>query len=167
MIHLLPRNLGAVVREAVLSEINRDPAVHPAEVGVAAGDGVVTLTGYVESRDEKVAIERAAKRVAGVRVIANELQVTGGTAPSDTHIAREALHALRNNRAVPVSVQAVVSNGAITLEGTVSSMHQRLAAEFAVKYIEGVKGVANDITVEVDAPAAVEGRVEGRTLWHV
>ena len=56
---------------------------------------------------------------------------------------------LRNNRMVPVTVQAVVSDGFITLDGTVSSMYQRVAAESAVKYIHGVKGVANDVSLEI------------------
>ena len=149
MVHLLLRNPGAVVRDAVLREIDSDPAFHNSEVNVGAEDGLVTLTGRVVSRGIKVAAERAAKRIPGVRIIANDLDVKSCREQIDTDIAREALHGLRNNRMVPVTVQAVVSDGFITLDGTVSSMHQRVAAESAVKYIHGVKGVANDVMLEI------------------
>lgn len=165
MIQLLPRSSGAAVRDAVLREIDGDPAIRESEVAVAAEDGLVTLAGCVASRGVKVAVERAAKRVPGVRIIANDLHVKGGRERSDTDIARDALHCLRNNRAVPLTVQAVVSDGCITLDGTVTALHQRLAAECAVKYIQGVRGVANDITLEAPPLPPAEGPVEGRTPW--
>jgi osmotically-inducible protein OsmY len=135
--------LGVMVREA----LNGDPTVHGDEIGVAVEDGVVTLAGNVASLREAVAAERAVKRVGGVRSIANALHVKAGNARTDTDIAREALHRLRNNVAVPLSVQAVVRDGYITLDGTVSWMHQRAAAENAVRYLTGVKGVANQIVI--------------------
>ena len=167
MLLLMPRGFGAGMRDAVLREIESDPAVRQSEVGVTAEDGLVTLTGYVGSRGLKVAVERAAKRVPGVRSIANDLHVTSGREQTDTGIAREALRRLRNNRAVPLSVQAVVSDGFITLDGIVSAMHQRLAAERAVKYIQGVKGVANDIALEAPQQPPVEAPAEGSSPWHV
>jgi osmotically-inducible protein OsmY len=166
MIHLLPRNDGAAVRDALLREIDSDPAIRDSEVAVAAEDGLVTLTGCVGSRGVKVAAERAAKRIPGVRIIANDLHVKGGRERSDTDIARDALHCLRNNRAVPLSVQAVVCDGFITLDGIVSGMHQRLAAECAVKYIRGVTGVRNAITLEAPPRPRVEAPAEGRAPWH-
>jgi osmotically-inducible protein OsmY len=135
--------LGVMVREA----LNGDPTVHGDEIGVAVEDGVVTLAGNVASLREAVAAERAVKRVGGVRSIANALHVKAGNERTDTDIAREALHRLRNNVAVPLSVQAVVRDGYITLDGTVSWMHQRAAAENAVRYLTGVKGVANQIVI--------------------
>ena len=165
MIHLLPKNAGAEVREAVLREIDSDPAIRESEVAVAAEDGLVTLAGCVGSRGVKIAVERAAKRVPGVRIVANDLHVKGRRERSDTDIARDALHCLRNNRSVPLTVQAVVSDGFITLDGTVTAIHQRLAAECAVKYIQGVRGVANDITLETPDLPPVEGTVDGRASW--
>lgn len=162
MLHLLPRNPGAVLRDAVIREIHSDPALCQSEVDVAAEDGLVTLSGWVGSRGIKVAVERAAKRIPGVRIVANDLRVTRPSEHTDTDIAREALHGLRNNRTVPETVQAVVSDGFITLDGTVRSLHQRMAAESAVKYIQGVKGVANDVTLE----SSVEASCEGRAIWH-
>ena len=135
------------LRDAVLAEIDGDPAVHAWEVGVTAEDGVVTLTGTVESLGMKLAAERAAKRVEGVRSVANDLRVRGRNERTDTDIARDAVHHLRNNVSIPLTVQAVVRDGYITLDGTVSWMHQRAAAETAVKYLAGVKGVANEIVI--------------------
>lgn len=166
MIHLLPRNSGAVVRDAVLGEVDGDPAIRESEVAVAAEDGLVTLAGCVGSRSVKVAVKRAAKRVPGARIVANDLHVKGGNERGDTDIARDALHCLRNNRAVPLTVQAVVSDGFITLDGTVTAIHQRLAAECAVKYIYGVKGVANDIALETPCQLPVKRPDEGRAPWH-
>ena len=161
MIHLLARNSGAAVRDALLREMDSDPVIRESAVAVAAEDGLVTLVGCVDSRDVKIAAERAAKRIPGVRIIANDLHVTGRPERSDTDIARDALHRVRNNRAVPASVQAVVSDGFITLDGTVSGMHQRFAAECAVKNIPGVKGVNNDITLETPPRPSVKAPVEG------
>src|SRR5262249_48873886 len=135
--------LGIMVREA----LNGDPSVHGQEIGVAVEDGVVTLAGNVASLGEAVAAERAGKRVDGVRSVANALHVKAGDERTDTDMAREARHRLRNNVAVPLTVQAVVRDGFITLDGTVSWMHQRAAAENAVRYLSGVKGVANQILI--------------------
>ena len=135
------------LRDAVLAEVDSDPAVHAWEIGVTAEDGVVTLTGTVDSLAMKVAAERAVKRVDGVRSVANDLRIRARNERTDTDIARDAVHRLRNNVAIPVTVQAVVRDGYITLDGTVTWMHQRAAAELAVKYLAGVRGVANEITI--------------------
>jgi len=136
-----------VLREAVVSELAADPGVSEIEIGVAVEDGVVTLTGHVESLQARVAAERAVKRVRGVRSVANDLLVKLQGERTDTEIARDALHRLRNNLAVPPEVQAVVTDGYITLDGTVSWMYQRVAAENAVKHLPGVRGVSNEITL--------------------
>jgi osmotically-inducible protein OsmY len=135
------------LREAVVNELAADPAVRGIEIGVAVEDGVVTLAGHVESLQARVAAERAVKRVDGVRSIANDLLVKQQGERTDTEIARDALHRLRNNVAVPAEVQAVVSDGCITLDGTVSWMYQRVAAENAVRHLPGVKRVSNEITL--------------------
>ena len=135
------------LRQAVVSELAADPDVRGIEIGVAVEDGVVTLTGHVESLQARVAAERAAKRVAGVRSIANDLLVKRLGERTDTEIAREALHRLRNNVSVPPEVQAVVSDGCITLDGVVSWMYQRVAAENAIRHLRGVKRISNEITL--------------------
>jgi len=148
MVYLLPRSLGAAVRDAVFLELETDATADPGAVAVAAEDGIVTLTGHVGSHGVKVAAERAAKRVAGVRIVANDLHVASVQEHTDTAIAREALRRLRDNRSVPASVQAVVSLGRVTVDGIVSGMHQRLAAEAAVRGIPGVTEIVNDIALQ-------------------
>jgi len=135
------------LREAVLNELAADPGVRGIEIGVAVEDGVITLTGHVESLQSRIAAERAVKRVDGVRSIANDLLVKQQGERTDTEIAREALHRLRNNVSIPPEVRAVVSNGCITLDGTVSWMYQRVAAENAVRHLRGVNSISNDITL--------------------
>jgi osmotically-inducible protein OsmY len=140
-------SIEETLREAVVSELAADPSVRDIEMGVVVEDGVVTLTGHVESLRARIAAERAVKRVDGVRSIANDLLVKQLGERTDTEIAREALHRLRNNVSVPPEVQAVVSNGCITLDGTVSWMYQRVAAENAIRHLRGVKSISNEITL--------------------
>ncbi len=147
MVYAVAESVSETLRDAVLDELDGDPSVHAWEIGVAAEDGLVTLTGTVESAGYKVAAERAAKRVEGVRSVANDLRVRTWNERTDTDIARDAAHRLRGNVAVPETVQAVVSDGYVTLDGTVAWMHQRAAAETAVKYLRGVKGVENTIRI--------------------
>ena len=147
MVYAVAESVSEALRDAVLAELDADPAVHAWEIGVAAEDGVITLTGIVETQAFKVAAERAVKRVDGVRSVANQLRVRASNERTDTDIARDAAHRLRNNVAVPPTVQAVVSDGYVTLDGTVTWIHQRAAAESAVKYLRGVKGVENAIRI--------------------
>jgi osmotically-inducible protein OsmY len=135
------------LRDAVVAELSRDHNVDVWRIGIDAEDGVVTLTGSVEFLAMSVAAERAVKRVPGVRSIANDLHLRTATERTDAEIAHEALHHLRNNVAIPLSVQAVVREGVITLDGTVSWLHQRAAAESAVRFLAGVTRVVNDITI--------------------
>ena len=143
---LLARPSEALQHEVLLA-LKMDPTVDDQEIGVSAEDGIVTLTGNVPSLKASVAAERAVKRVGGVRSVANNLHVKAADEHTDTDIARDALHHLRNNVSIPLSVQAVVRDGWITLDGAVTWMHQRAAAENAVRYLSGVKGVSNEITL--------------------
>jgi osmotically-inducible protein OsmY len=136
------------VRDAVLFQLDWEPDFNAASVGVAVDDGVVTLTGYVESYAAKLGAERAAKRVYGVRAVANELQVKLPDERNDTDIAHDCVQALRSRVTVPPEVKVTVRYGHVILEGTVEWMYQRLAAENAVKYIRGVRGVANEIKMK-------------------
>jgi len=135
------------LRDAVLDELALDAGVGAREIGVAVEDGIVTLTGNVASVEARVAAERAVKRVAGVRSIASDVHVKHTGERTDTDIARDALHRLRNNVAVPLDVQVVVRDGFVTLDGIVSWLFQRVAAENAVRHLRGVKGVSNEITL--------------------
>ena len=145
-IGLAARSADALAHD-VRAALAFDAVLDGEDIGIAVEDGVVTLTGNVESLRDAVAAERAVRRVDGVRSIANDLHVKSRDERTDTDIAREALHRLRNNVAVPLSVQAVVRDGHVTLDGTVSWMHQRAAAENAVRYLSGVTGVSNQILI--------------------
>jgi osmotically-inducible protein OsmY len=136
------------LREAVQAQLEWDSSVDAGAVGIAAADGVVTLTGYVDTYAEKLEAERAVKHVRGVRVVANDLQVRLRLDRTDTDIATDAARALSLRATVPAGVQAVVHNGHVTLTGTVSTLFQKVVAEHALRYIKGIKGIANRIDVK-------------------
>ena len=139
------------LQQDVLRELAWDPSVDAAHVGVAVKDGVVTLTGHVPSYADKWASEKAAKRVHGVKAIANELEVRlpGSSKRTDEDIATSAVNALRANISVPAEqIKVIVENGWVTLEGEVNWQFQKDAAESAVRYLPGVTGVTNLITVK-------------------
>jgi osmotically-inducible protein OsmY len=135
----------------VLDELAWEPSVNAAEIGVSAKDGIVTLSGYVSSYAERYAAEDAAKRVYGVKAIANELKVKlpGSSIRSDEDIAATAVRALESNVFVPADkIRVTVRDGWLTLEGTVEWQYQKHAAERAVRYLTGVKGVTDLITIQ-------------------
>jgi osmotically-inducible protein OsmY len=148
------------VRDAVMRQLEGDPRVDAGAIGVSATSGVVTLGGFVDSYAGKLAAERAAKRVRGVRAVANELQVRLRLARADDDIARDAARALELRSAVPEGVQAVVHEGHVTLTGTATWAFQREAAEKAVRHVRGVLGVANRIEVRpLTSPGDVRHRI--------
>jgi osmotically-inducible protein OsmY len=134
-------------REAVMRQLEADPRVDASEIGVSATDGAVLLSGFIDTYEGKLAAERAAKRVRGVRAVANDLQVKLRLARTDDDIARDAAHALQLRKAIPDKVQAAVHQGHVTLTGTVSWLFQREVAEEVVRYLPGVVQVINRITV--------------------
>lgn len=152
------------LQQDVLRELKWEPSIEAAHVGVAVKDGVVTLSGHVPSYAEKYAAERAAKRVHGIRAVANELTVKlpGTSERTDEDIAEAAVRALRSNTLVPDNkVQVLVSHGWVTLEGQVEWQYEKNAAEDAVRYLTGVKGVSNLITVEPRvSPSELKSRIE-------
>lgn len=149
------------LRDAVMHQLDSDPQVDASLVGVSAQEGVVTLSGYVNSYAEKLAAERSCRRVFGVRALANELEVKLAVERIDPDIARQALDALRNRIDVPPGIAVTVRNGHLTLSGVVEWMYQKAAAERAVKYLRGVKGVFNQITL---SPSAVPMDVQKRII---
>ena len=151
----------------VQEELQWDPSVDASQIGVAATQpGIVTLTGTVATYAEKVSAERAAKRVSGVRVVANDIEVQpiGSMKRTDTDIAQAVLRGLDWDIAVPhEKIKARVDDGWVTLEGEVGLQFQRAAAENAVRRLSGVRGVANQIRLQVRPsvqPAAVKDRIE-------
>jgi osmotically-inducible protein OsmY len=148
------------LQEQVLRELRFDPRVDASKIGVTArADGVVTLTGTVETYSEKLAAEEAAKRVAGVRAVANDIEVVipGTARRSDTDIAERALSALRMRSTPLEKIKVIVKNGWVTLEGEVEYYYQKQEAERAVSALAGVTGVTNNIRVR---PLAVPMKEE-------
>jgi osmotically-inducible protein OsmY len=130
------------VKPEVEAELQWDPSVNAAGIRVAVKEGVVTLSGRISTLAEKYAAARAAARVDGVRVVANELEI--GLLPadqrSDEEIARAVANTLAWNTSIPIdSIKAQVSQGWVTLEGTVEWHYQREAAERAVRHLRGAK----------------------------
>lgn len=149
-----------VVKEQVLDELEWEPGIKSAGIGVALKDGVVTLSGEVESYHEKVEAERAALRVAGVKGMASviEVHLPGTSHRSDADIARAAVHALEWNSSIPPDcIKVVVNDGWITLEGEVDWGYQRTASEEAVRCLTGVRGVWNMVKVK---PSVTSGTIK-------
>ncbi|HEY2586079.1 MAG TPA: BON domain-containing protein [Tepidisphaeraceae bacterium] len=152
------------LREDVIHELEWDPRVNAAHVGVALKDGIVTLSGYVPSYAEKWAAEAAAKRVYGVRAVVNELEVKlpGSSKRTDEDVAEAIVAALKSNVSVPEDrVKVTVSKGWVTLEGQVDWQYQKEAAEHVVRNITGVTGVTNLIDVKPHVnPEEIQKRIE-------
>ena len=147
----------------VQEELKWEPSVTASEIGVAVNDGVVTLSGTVPNYAEKWAAEKAARRVAGVKAIAEELEVQpfGAHKRSDTEIAEAAVRAIKWHVWVPTGIQATVENGWVTLRGEVNWEYQRQAAIDAVSYLPGVIGVSDEITIKPTVqPSAVKEAIE-------
>lgn len=134
------------VRDAVMFQLDWEPDFVASGIGAAVEDGVVTLTGHVETYAAKLAAERGAKRVYGVRAVANELVVKLRDERDDTDIAQDCVHALRSRMTVPPEVKVTVRYAHVILDGDVDWMYQKMAAENAVRYVRGVKGISNEIT---------------------
>jgi osmotically-inducible protein OsmY len=140
----------ADLKRDVMAELAWDPAVKSTAIGVAVKDGVVTLTGHLDTFAEKHAATRALRRVAGVKAIALEVDVK--LAPdhrrSDTDIAASAQQALRWNTLVPVdAIRLTVDHGWITLQGELEWDYQRRSVEKALRPLMGVVGISNEIAL--------------------
>jgi osmotically-inducible protein OsmY len=145
------------LHDSVQRQLEWDPEIDAKNLAVIASDGAITLTGIVRSYAAKLAAEQSAKRVRGVRGVANEIQVAPLGERTDTDIARDAVHALRAHATVPAGVTAAVHHGYVTLEGTAQWLFQRAHAESAVAHLAGVRGVSNQIAVR---PSVSAGQVK-------
>jgi len=140
----------------VLDELAFEPMVDHAHIGVAAKGGVVTLTGHVPNYAQKMAAERAATRVKGVKAIAEEIEVRFASDPktSDDEIAERILDVFRWDVTVPDDrLKVRVEHGWVTLSGDVEWNYQKKAAQAAAGRIGGVKGVSNGIEVRQAQPS--------------
>jgi osmotically-inducible protein OsmY len=152
------------IRHNVLDELDFEPSVNATNIGVGVHAGVVTLSGYVSSYAEKVAAERAARRVRGVRAIAEEIQVRlpSDKKVADDQIAKRAVDILRWRIGVPADrIDVKVERGIVTLSGEVESRYQREEADEAIHHLGGVVQVINLIRVTSAAQAfEVKDKIE-------
>lgn len=155
---------SAEVQRAVLEELDFEPSLIPAAIGVAVENGVVTLTGHVPTYGDRIVAEHAAKRVAGVRAVANDLTVMlgPGALRDDTEIARAAANAIEWTAWIPENtVMVTVDKGWVTLEGAVSWRFQKDAAHRAVAKLTGIRGMSDLIVVKAAArPENVERKIQ-------
>jgi osmotically-inducible protein OsmY len=149
---------------AVEDELTWEPSIDAEHIGVTAEGGVVTLTGHVGNYTEKIIAERAAKRVKGVRAIAQEIEIRlpNDKKTSDDQIAKRALDIIAWDSTIPKDrVQVKVQGGFVTLSGEVDWHYQRTDAEYAVRKLEGIKGLSNEIKVKPRVQASdVKHRIE-------
>ncbi len=152
------------IRRDVEQELKYDPMIDPTDIAVSVKDGTVTLTGFVRSYSQRYQAERAAKRVAGVVALANDLEVRLPDVDQrpDPEIAREAVQELKGE--LPAShpnLRVLVRDGWITLEGEVEWNFQRERADVAMRRVRGAKGVINLIKLKAKvAPADVKKQIE-------
>lgn len=147
------------LQRAVLDAIKWEPLLNAAEIGVTAKDGVVTLTGAVDSYAKKAEAEDATKKVKGVKAIVEKIAVNFGSTSkkTDNEIANEVLNTFNWNWAIPNDKLTVkVENGWITLGGELFWNYQKDAAQRAVHNLLGVKGIINNITIKSETTADVE-----------
>lgn len=158
-----PVKTDASIREAVITELKWDPKLTAAsDIGVAVKDGVVTLSGFVHSYYEKDQAEKAAKRVYGVRGVANDIEVKSLWTRTDPEIARDVVQELKSHVSLPADkIKATVENGWVKLEGNVDWQYQKALAESAVKKLRGVVGVTNNIEVKPTvSPTEIKDKIE-------
>ncbi len=150
---------NAELQNDVQDAIKWEPLLNAAEVGVTAKDGVVSLTGVVDSYAKKMEAEGAAKKVIGVKAIVEkiEVKIPATWTKTNAEIASEVLNALKINLSVPKDkVMVKVEDGWVTLEGELPWNYQKDAAKSAVNYLTGVKGVTNNIVIKSDSHDIIE-----------
>lgn len=138
------------IQHDVLAELRWEPKVNPAHIGVEVNDGIVTLSGYVENFSEKIAAIEAAKRVAGVRTLAVELDVIipGSLRRSDSELAKLINDILKwSNPQLAERIFVQVEEGMVILTGHLEWQHQKETAESFIRNLSGITGIANDIEI--------------------
>ncbi|HLK58574.1 MAG TPA: BON domain-containing protein [Chthonomonadaceae bacterium] len=152
------------IHAAVLAELKWDPRVDETEIGVEVNDGVVTLTGTVDSFGKKIAAQEAVHCVSGVLDVANDIQVElpGSPVRTDTEIAQAVRQALEWDVWVPQEkIHTTVIDGWVTLQGNVHAWVERNRAEHVIRNLRGVRGLTNNILV---AASPVEAQVVERSI---
>jgi osmotically-inducible protein OsmY len=156
------------IQRDILAELKWDPRVQSTEIGVVVKDGVVTLTGEVDSYTRRWAAEEVAHRVRGVKAVANEIDVrlSREDRKSDADLAAAVVRAMEQDAFISVDqLDVTVSNGWVTMKGDVEWQHQKQDAERAVRRLTGVAGVTNMITVRPRvAPTDLKDKIEKALL---
>jgi osmotically-inducible protein OsmY len=139
------------IERDVREELKWDPDLDAEDIAISVKDGVVTLAGFTKSYSDRLEAEHAAKRVAGVHAVANDIEVRLPSIDQrpDPDIARDAVASLKAQ--LPIShdrIKLIVKDGWLTLEGAVEWQYQKTTAENAVRHVRGVKGVTNVISVK-------------------
>jgi osmotically-inducible protein OsmY len=151
---------NAEIQKNVQDAIKWEPLLNAAEIGVTVKDGVVTLTGTVDSYPKKMEAEDAAKKVEGVKAVVEKIEVkfnNGWAKKDDNEIATEVVNALKWNWQIPVDkIKAKVEKGWVTLSGELEWNYQKDAVKNAVKNLLGVTGVGNNITIKSEAQDRIE-----------
>jgi osmotically-inducible protein OsmY len=150
---------NADLQTDVQNAIKWEPLLNAAEIGVTAKDGVVSLTGVVDSYAKKTEAENAAKKVIGVKALVENIEVRfhNSFSKTDAEIATEVLNALTANWSVPDNkVTVKVENGWVTLSGNLHWNYQKEAAKTAIRYLTGVKGVSNEIKIKSETADEIE-----------
>ncbi len=152
------------IQADVLAELKWEPRVSPNEIGVMVKDGVVTLTGTVDSYTKRWAAEDAAHRIRGVKAVANDIDVrlSGAGERTDKDIAAAAVRALEWDAFVPIDrLDVTVSNGWVTIKGEVDWQFQKQDIDRVVRRLQGVKGVTNLVTLKTKpTPAELKKKIE-------
>ncbi|MDM0090111.1 MULTISPECIES: BON domain-containing protein [unclassified Variovorax] len=152
------------IQNEVLAELKWEPRVQSNEIGVAVKDGVVTLTGFVDSYTKRWAAEEASHRVRGVKAVANDIEVRLGVSSerTDPDIAASAARALQWDILLErEKIDVTVSKGWVTLKGTVDWQYKKQQAERVMRNLAGVTGVSNLIEVKPKAqPSDIKKKVE-------
>ena len=164
---------NAELQQDVQDAIKWQPLLNAAEIGVTAKNGVVSLTGIVDSYAKKTEAEDATKNVAGVTAVVEKIEVKFPNSWSKTNaeIATEVLNALKARWNVPNDkIKVKVEDGWITVSGELNWNYQKEATEDAIKYLIGVKGVTNNITIRSETDNAIEKTEIERALkrnWSI
>jgi osmotically-inducible protein OsmY len=158
------------LRSDVEMELEWDPRFDARDIGVAVKGGVVTLSGEVRSYAERWAAQNAVQSVAGIKAVANEIEVVlvDSNHRSDADLAAAALNALDSHVAIPMAdIKLTVSKGWITLSGHVPFWYQKQEAESTLRNLRGVTGIANDIVIKPAVSAVdVKTRIEDAFRRH-
>ncbi len=152
------------IHKDIVAEFHWEPSLRDDDIAVAVRDGVVTLAGFADSYADKWKAERIASKIRGVKAIANDIEIKLPSASqrADPDIARAVVNALQWNISVPADrIKAKVEKGWVVLEGEADYNYQKDAAERAIRYLTGVKGITNVITVKQRAtPADLKERIK-------